>query len=107
MWESNGATIIKMTEGDYGIRLPFTVNGITLAQGDSIRFTFKNEANGETILVKEYTTFTQNTANLEFTEAESLLFPVGTYAYNMDWYQNGHFMCNLIPVGAFKVVDKA
>lgn len=106
MWMTTGTTIF-MVEGDYGIKLPFSINGTTLAAGDSIRFTFKETANGTVILTKEYTSFTQNAADLELTEAESALFGVGNYVYNMDWYQNGNFMCNIIPLGIFKVVDKA
>lgn len=106
MWVSNGSTI-QMTEGDFGIKLPFSVSGTTLSAGDSIRFTFKDNVNGTTILTKEYTTFTQNAADLELTEAESALFPVGAYVYNMDWFQDGNFMCNIIPTAVFKVVDKA
>lgn len=96
-----------MAEGDYGIKLPFSVSGTTLAASDSLRFTFKDAMNGTTILEKEYTNVQQNAADLEFTEAESALFPIGAYVYNLDWYQNGNFMCNIIPLGVFKVVDKA
>lgn len=96
-----------MSEGDYGIKLPFSVSGTTLQAGDSIRFTFKDKPNGATILEKEYTSFAQNAADLELTEAESALFPIGTYVYSLDWYQDGNFMCNIIPLGIFKVVDKA
>lgn len=106
MWVSNGSTI-QMTEGDYGIKLPFSVSGTTLAASDSLRFTFKDVINGTPILEKEYTNIQQNAADLEFTEAESSLFPIGTYVYNLDWYQDGNFMCNIIPLGVFKVVDKA
>lgn len=106
MWNVTG-TSLQMVEGDYGIKLPFSVSGTTLSAGDSIRFTFKDTVNGTTILTKEYTTFNQNAADLELTEAESALFPVGSYVYNMDWYQDGNFMCNIIPLGTFKVVDKA
>ena len=69
-----------MVEGDYGIKLPFSVSGTTLSAGDSIRFTFKDTVNGTTILTKEYTTFNQNAADLELTEAESALFPVDVLA---------------------------
>jgi hypothetical protein len=41
------------------------------------------------------------------TEEESALFPVGVYCYRLDWYQEGTFMCNIIPDAVFKVVDKA
>lgn len=105
MWKAS-ENYLSMAEGDYGIKLPFTVSGATLLDGDSIRFTFKNSINGIAILEKEYTLFVNNSAELEFTEEESALFSVGNYVYNMDWYHDGNFMCNLIPHGVLRVVDK-
>ena len=105
MWKSTGNNI-SMAEGDFGKPLPFDVCGETLQAEDTLRFTFKNFVNGSTILEKEYTPENDAVA-LVFTEAESELFPVGNYVYRLDWYQNGEFMYNLIPVSVFKVVDKA
>lgn len=94
-----------MAEGDWGVKLPVTVSGVTFSEHDSIKIVIKN---GETTLVeKEYTNITQNTVNLELTEAESALLSVGSYVYRLDWYQDGAFMCNIIPISTFKVVDKA
>ena len=105
MWRVSGNTLTA-AEGDYGIRLPVTVSGTTLTAQDTLKFTFKDATNGTTVLEKELAP-TNNTVNLEFTAAESELFDVGVYVYSLDWYQNGIFMCNLIPNGIFKVVDKA
>ena len=94
-----------MAEGDWGVELPVTVSGATFAANDSLKIVIKN---GETTLVeKEYTNITQNTVKLELTEAESALLPIGVYVYRLDWYQDGAFMCNIVPVSTFKVVDKA
>ena len=98
---------LSMAEGDYGIKLPVTISGTTLSEQDSVKLTFKSAMNGTVILEKEFTGITENTVDLELTEEESALFPVGTYAYTMDWYQGGNFMCNIIPCASFKVVDKA
>lgn len=98
---------LQMAEGDYGIELPVTVNGTTLTEHDSLKFVFKTRKNGNTILEKEYSDISENTVNLEFTEAESALFPVGVYVYSLDWYQDGVFLCNIILCSPFKVVDKA
>ena len=106
MWAVSGNNL-KMCEDDFGIQLPITVNGVTLTNADSLRLTFKNIVNGNTILVKEFDSITDNTVNLELTEAESALFPVGSYVYALDWFQNGLFLCNIIPSASFKVVDKA
>ena len=44
---------------------------------------------------------------LAFTEDVIALLSVGTYYYALDWYQNGAFLCNIIPASTLKVVDKA
>lgn len=104
MWNVNGIQL-NMTEGDWGIKLPVTVTGVTFAANDSVKIVIKS---GETTVIeKEYTNITQNTVNLELTESESALLPVGSYVYRLDWYQDGAFMCNIIPISTFKVVDKA
>ena len=104
MWNVNGITL-NMTEGDWGVKLPVTVTGVTFTANDSVRI--KIQRDETTIIEKEYTNITQNTFDLEFTEAESALLPVGSYLYSLDWYQDGAFMCNIIPSGLFMVGDKA
>lgn len=104
MWNVNGITL-NMTEGDWGVKLPVTVTGVTFTANDSVRI--KIQRGETTIIEKEYTNITQNTFDLEFTEAESALLPVGSYLYSLDWYQDGAFMCNIIPSGMFLVGDKA
>lgn len=106
MWAVNGQAL-NMVEGDWGIKLPVTVNGTTFAANDELRLTFKTAVNGDTILTKTFADITGNTVDLELTEAESALFPVGTYVYAIDWFQDGAFMCNVIPFATFKVVEKA
>jgi len=96
-----------MAEGDFGLLLPATVEGITFGENDSLKFTFKDTMNGETILEKDFSEAVDNTVQLVFTEEESELFPVGSYVYRLDWYQAGSFMCNIIEAANFKVVDKA
>lgn len=104
MWNVNGITL-NMTEGDWGVKLPVTVTGVTFTANDSVRI--KIQRDETTIIEKEYTNITQNTFDLEFTEAESALLHVGSYLYSLDWYQDGAFMCNIIPSGMFLVGDKA
>lgn len=104
MWNVNGITL-NMTEGDWGVKLPVTVTGVTFTANDSVRI--KIQRDETTIIEKEYTNITQNTFDLEFAEAESALLPVGSYLYSLDWYQDGAFMCNIIPSGMFLVGDKA
>lgn len=106
MWAVQGMSL-QMAEGDYGIELPVTVSGTTLAASDSLKFTFLAAKNGRVILEKEFTNISDNTVNLELTEAESALFEPKSYVYRLDWYQDGNFMCNVIPEATFRVVDKA
>jgi len=106
MWRVNGQDL-SMAEGDYGIQLPITINGTEFTANDSLRITFKTARNGETILEKDFSIIVDSTINLELSETESALFPVGVYAYALDWYQNGNFLCNIIPCATLRVVDKA
>lgn len=106
MWNVSGTTL-GMVEGDFGIKLPVKISGATLSASDSVKLTFKTKPNGAEILVKDFDNIQQNTVQLELTEAETALFPVGSYVYSLDWYQDGNFMCNIIPSATMKVVDKA
>lgn len=106
MWQTNN-TMLKMVEGDYGIDLPVTVNGVTFANEDTLVFTLKNAPNGDTLITKTFTDIADNTITLTLTEEESAELSVGTYFWVLDWYQSGAFLCNIIPCGLFRVVDKA
>ena len=105
MWSVDNQNI-SMTEGDYGLQLPITVSGTTFTENDVLKLTIKTSKNGTVILEKEYTP-TQNTISLELTESESALLGVGVYVYSLDWYQSDNFLCNIIALSCFKVVDKA
>lgn len=106
MWNVNG-NALQMVAGDYGVELPITVTGVTFAATDEMKLAVKNSRSGETLIEKTFNNIQQNTINLELTEAESALLPVGCYTYILDWYQNGAFLCNVIPAAHFKVVGKA
>lgn len=121
MWKVSGQTI-KMTKGDYGIDLPITINGVTFSAQDSVLFTLKTKEfcddmcecypgkpnkSDSTIITKSYSNISNNTINLSFTKEESDKLYPGDYLYSLDWYQDGLFLCNIIPAADFKVVDKA
>lgn len=106
MW-SGDATNLRMTEGDYGIELPFAVSGLTISNSDSFLFTFKAKPNDETVvLTKTFDGITNNTIPFVLTEAETALFSPGRYVYSLDWYRNGNFNDCLIEHGTFEVGDK-
>lgn len=104
MWTYIGNNI-RMIEGDYGIGLPIIIKGAIFDDNDIIRITFKKTANDAPILEKEYTPI-YNTIELKLTEAESALFPVGTYVYALDWYRDSVLLCNITPVAELRVFDK-
>ena len=106
MWNVNGQEL-KMCEGDWGIKLPITIGGTTLTASDELKLVIKASENGNAVITKVYTDISQNTVELEFTEAESALLSVGTYYCTLDWYQSGAFMCNIIPCAILRVVGKA
>ena len=106
MWAAKGYDL-KMTEGDWGIQLPFTIHDVTFSNGDEIKITVKTKLNGETKIAKTYSDISENKVMFALTEAESELLPVGTYVYSIDWYHEGAFLCNIIPSASLKVVDKA
>lgn len=98
---------ISMCEGDYGIRLTITVHDVTFSNADTLKFTVKKNKNGDVLVEKEFSAVDESSIELEFTAEESAHLPVGKFVYVLDWYQNGIFLCNLIPSAVFKVVDKA
>ena len=105
-WATNDATLkIEMTEGDFGIELPFTFEDITFSVNDKLNFVIVG--NGVEIISKVFDNIQNNTIELVILEDETPLLPVGRYKYRLDWYQDDVFMCNLAPMGVFAVIEKA
>ena len=106
MWVANGNDI-KMTEGDFGIELPITINGPTFTSSDEITFTVKKNPDDTTpVFFMTFFNIVENTIKIKLSQADTSRFSVGTYVYSLDWYQSGVFMCNIIPSSTFRVVDK-
>ena len=105
MLKGNGKKII-MTEGDYGLSLPITINGTTFEPNDNIKLVIKRVANGEEVLSKNYSNIENNTFEFILTEEESKLLTPFDYVYTLDWFRDGKFLCNIIKDGAFQVEDK-
>lgn len=106
MWNTNG-NAIRMVEGEYGVDLPLTINGVTLTANDEIRLTIKRGRQGVVAIEKTYSDITNNTINVRLTEEESSTLRVGKYQYSLAWYQEGVFLCYLIDKAPFEVVDAA
>lgn len=107
MWQVINWHSIKMTEGDYGIKLPIVLSGATMTASDEVKLVIKAAINGAPIVEKTFSNIENNTVDLMLSEAESALLPVGSYFYLLDWYNDGSFMCNIIPWATFKVEEKA
>lgn len=108
MWKTKkNSTDLNMTEGDFGISIPFTVNvGANIDVGDSVLLTIKKAKNGEALFTKTFTNISHNTIDFVFTEAESEQLEVGNYFYTMDWYKGTQFYYCIVDGGKLKVEDK-
>lgn len=103
MWASDGLSI-TMAVGDFGIKLPVTLSDITITSADEFRIRITK--GGAAVVELTFSDIENNTFDIELTREQSDKLRVGNYLYSLDWYQNGHFMCNVIPAASFKVVAK-
>lgn len=101
-------TKIEMTEGDYGIVLPIEleIEG-ELTPSDKFSFKIFKTINEEPIIEKVFSDIDNNTIEFQLTKAESELLEVGSYYYDIDWYQENLFLNNIIAKAKFKVLEKA
>ena len=101
--------LIEMVEGDWGEELPLeleTENEITSSDNFIIEI-FKDVRSREPIITKKYSDIKENTINFRLTQEDSQKLKVGTYFYNIDWYQENNFLSNIVKSKMFKVIDKA
>ena len=101
---------ITMTEGDFGITLPIeliTEDEKIITSADEFVIKIFKKINTEPLVTKTYSNVENETIEFNLTEEESSLLPVGDYCYDLDWYQNGVFMCNLVRAETFVVEEKA
>lgn len=103
---SDADNSIFMSEGDYGVALPFTFSGISIASQDELKLTIMDPKDDTTIIEKTFSNIQNNSFNLELTSSESELLNPGNYVYLIDWYQEGHFLCNLLPATRWVVMGK-
>lgn len=101
---------LEMIEGDFGLVLLFEleVEGQeTISANDSFSIKIFTEINTDPIISKTYTDIQNNTIEFELTQSESELLKIGTYYYDLDWWQGQNFLGNLIAVGILNVKEKA
>ena len=105
MLRGKGSTI-TMTEGDYGVSLPMTINGINFERNDAINLIIKSEKNGTEFITKTFTGIENNTFDFMLTKEESNKLTPKKYVYVLDWYRENSLLCNLINDGVLEVEDK-
>lgn len=106
MLKSHENNKISMVEGDYGISLPLTINGITIDETDKLNFFIKDVKGEKKIIDQTYEQIKNNTFDLKFSKEESDKLKVGKYRYAIDWYKENKFNCNIIKNNDFQVEDK-
>ena len=101
---------ITMIEGDFGIVLPIQLeveDDETITDDDCFVVKIFKEINTEPLLIKNYSNIQNNTIEFNLTKEESSLLNVDEYYYDLDWYQNNTFLCNVIAKQTFIVKEKA
>lgn len=108
MFEADeGKKKIEMIEGDFGLVLPIKIGSIELTESDEFSLKIFKEKDAEPVLTKTFKNIVNNTLELKFTEEESKKLAVGDYYYDLDWYQEGTFLSNILAGKKFTVKDKA
>lgn len=101
-------TVIKMIEGDYGTVLPIKIlTEQELTANDKFSIKIYKEINAGPVVSKEFSNIQNNTIEFKLTEQESKKLAVGKYIYDLDWYQDGVFLKNIIAKERFIVKEKA
>lgn len=98
---------ITITEGDFGMTLPITIGGMDLTSSDKFSLKIFKEKDEEPIITKVFENIVDNTLELKFTQEESQMLEVGSYYYDLDWFQDNTFLSNILKARTFKVKDKA
>lgn len=102
-----GKKKIMMTEGDYGVVLPISIGGIDLNGNDKFALKIFKEKDEEPIITKVFENIVDNTLELKITQEESQMLEVGSYYYDLDWFQDNTFLSNILKARTFEVKDKA
>lgn len=98
---------LEMIEGDFGIKLPIEIEGITLDAIDSISLKVFKGVNENPIITKTFENISNNTIELEFSKEETKLLSVGNYYYDIDWFQGEAFLGNIAAKKKLWVQEKA
>lgn len=101
---------LEMVEGDFGLILPIeleTESQETISEIDSFSIKIFKETNSNPIVEKTYNNIQNQTIEFELTQQESSSLPVGTYYYDLDWFQGQNFLGNIVANAIFQVKEKA
>jgi hypothetical protein len=101
--------VIHMVEKDFGVILPIEIEieGTVFDKNDKFSVKIFEKINENPIISKEYGNIQNNTIEFMITEEESSKLQVGNYFLDIDWYQEGAFLGNIIKKQKFRVDEKA
>ena len=106
MWVVNGTNLF-MAVGDFGVVLPVRVSGIQLGANDSAKLCIRSKSGTKDIVLeKTFSVVPEQDIQIVFTEVETNQLPIGLYSYSLDLFRDGVFLCNIVPLGSFKVGEK-
>lgn len=108
--EYDDDTTIGMIEGDFGIVLPISITleeGETITPQDQLSMKIFDRNSEEPLITKNFNNIINNTLEFKLTKEESKLLKVGTYRYDIDWFQGESFLGNITADAKFKVLNKA
>ncbi|MGX8704090.1 MAG: hypothetical protein ACSW8H_06535 [bacterium] len=106
MWKVSNDNI-SVSRGDFGIGLQFSVAGVPVQSGDSLRVVIKQCVGGPVLISKEFTDISGGSFEMSFTEEEAQNLKPGNYVWRLDWFKSGVFQDCLVENAAFKVVMRA
>lgn len=100
---------IGITEGDYGKVLPLELEDLDTELTSDDKFSLKifKEIDGKPIIEQVYENIVDNTIEFKLTKEESALLEIGSYYYDIDWYQENVFLTNIVKKKIFEVSEKA
>ena len=110
MWieDKNNPTKMTMVEGDYGIVNPIEIEtDETISSSECFEISIYKKINTNPLVIKTYSNIQNKTINFSLTAAESALLPVGSYLYDINWYQGSSFLSCIAAKQKFMVVEKA
>lgn len=106
MWKASNNNI-SVSYGDFGVGLLFSVAGVPIESGDTLRVVIKKCTGGPVLLQKTFSDINGGAFLLSFTAEEAQNLRPGSYVWRLDWLRSGVLQDCLVENGVFKVVMRA